>query len=59
MNQIIEQIEKLEDLIKIYPKNFINYFNLGNIYVKLNKYDLALINFKKTVDLKGINTLRY
>ena len=62
MNQIIEQIKKLEDLIKIYPKSFINYFDLGIIYVKLNKYDLALTNFQKTVDLnknffQGYNNL--
>ena len=62
MNQIIEQIKKLEDLIKIYPNNLINYFNLGNIYVKLKKYDLALINFLKTIALnkdffQGYNNL--
>lgn len=62
MNQIIEQIKKLEDLIEIYPNNLINYFNLGNLYVKLKKYDLALINFQKTIALnkdffQGYNNL--
>ena len=62
MNQIIEQIKTLENLIKTDPKNFINYFNLGNLYVKLYKYDLTLTNFQKTVDFnknffQGYNNL--
>ena len=62
MNQIIEQIKTLENLIKTDPENFINYFNLGSLYVKLNDYDLALINFQKTVNLnkkffQGYNNL--
>ena len=51
MKQIIEKIKKIEDLIESDPNNLVNYFNLGNIYIKLQKYDLALINFEKTINL--------
>jgi hypothetical protein len=34
MSEIIEQIKTLENLIKADPKNFINYFHLGDIYRK-------------------------
>ena len=62
MNQIVDQIKTLENLIKINPENFINYFYLGNIYRKIKKYDLALKNLKKSVDLnskflEGFNNL--
>ena len=42
MEQITEQIKKLENSIKIYPQNLANYFELGSIYVKIKKYDLAI-----------------
>jgi len=62
MNQIIEQIKTIENLIESDPQNFINYFNLGNIYRKLRKYDLSLKNFLKSVELnkefyQGYNNL--
>ena len=48
---MIEQIKKLEKLIKLDPNNLVNYFNLGNIYIKLKKYNLALLNFQKTINI--------
>ena len=49
MNQIIEQIKILENVIKADPKNFINYFHLGDAYRKIKKYDFALKNYQKSV----------
>ena len=62
MNQIIEQIKILENLIKADPKNFINYFHLGDAYRKIKKYDFALKNYQKSVELnkefpEGFNNL--
>ena len=62
MNQIIEQIKILENLIKVDPKNFINYFHLGDAYRKIKKYDFALKNYQKSVELneefpEGFNNL--
>ena len=37
MEQITEQIKKLENSIKIYPQNLANYFELGSIYVKIKR----------------------
>ena len=50
MSQITEDIVSIENLIKQDPKNFINYFNLGNAYRKLGKYELSLKNFLKSVE---------
>ena len=50
MSQITEDIINIENLIKQDPKNFINYFNLGNIYRKLGKYELSLKIFLKSVE---------
>ena len=50
MSQITEDIINIENLIKQDPKNFINYFNLGNAYRKLGKYELSLKNFLKSVE---------
>ncbi len=62
MNEIIEQIKTLENLIKDDPKNFINYFHLGDVYRKIKKYDFALKNYQKSVELnkefpEGFNNL--
>jgi len=62
MAQITEQIKRLENLINLDPQNIINYFDLGNIYIKLKRYDLALKNFQKTVEidqkfLQGYNNI--
>jgi Tfp pilus assembly protein PilF len=62
MNQIFQEIISLENLIRLDPKNFINYFNLGNAYRKLGKYDLSLKNFNKSIELnkefyQGYNNL--
>ena len=59
---MVEQIRKLEELIKHDPLNLVNYFNLGNIYIKSKKYNLALKIFKKTIDIdknfvQGYNNL--
>ena len=59
---MIEQIKKFEELIKLDPQNLVNYFNLGNIYIKLKKYDLALKIFKKAIAIdknfiQGYNNL--
>ncbi len=59
---MFNQIKKIEELIKLEPQNIINYFNLGNIYIKLKNYNLALKNFQITVDLdknflQGYNNL--
>jgi len=51
MSQIPEDIINIENLIKQDPKNFVNYFNLGNVYRKLGKYELSLKNFLKSVEL--------
>ena len=53
MEQITKQIKSLENLIKTDPKNFINYFYLGDIYRKIKKYDFALKNYQKSVDLNN------
>ena len=62
MEQITEQIKKLENSIKIDPQNLPNYFELGSIYVKIKKYDLAIKIFQKTIEidknfLPGYNNL--
>ena len=62
MEQINEQIKSLENLIRADPKNFINYFYLGDIYRKIKKYDSALNNYQKSIQLnnkfpEGFNNL--
>jgi len=62
MEQINEQIKSLENLIKADPKNYINYFYLGDVYRKIKKYDFALNNYQKSVELnskfpEGFNNL--
>ena len=62
MNQIIEQIKTLENLIKADPKNFINYFHLGDVYRKIKKYNFALKYYQKSIELnkrfpEGLNNL--
>ena len=62
MEQITEQIRSLENLIKANPKNYINYFYLGDIYRKIKKYDFAIKNYLKSVELnhkfpEGFNNL--
>ena len=59
---MFEQIRKIEELIKLEPQNITNYFNLGNIYIKLKNYNLALKNFQITIDIdknfiQGYNNL--
>ena len=62
MEQITEQIKKLENSIKIDPQNLTKHFELGSIYIKIKKYDLALEIFNKTIEidknfLPGYNNL--
>ena len=61
-SEVIKHIKSLESLIKTEPNNFANYFHLGDAYRKINKYNLALKNYKKSVDLnksfpEGFNNL--
>ena len=49
-------IKEIQQSIKKDPKNFKNYFDLGNAYAKNKEYKLALKFFKKTIKLnKNIN----
>ena len=43
--------EKIETAIQINQKNNLGFNCLGHIYFKMNKYDLALENFQKSLDI--------
>lgn len=57
-NQEIEEkktdaaIGSLEEIIRLYPKNAVAYFNLGNLLAQKNRFDLAEINFKKAIEIE-------
>lgn len=45
-------IEYLNKAIRINPKFYKAYYNLGCIFAKKNEYDLAINNFKKSVNIQ-------
>jgi tetratricopeptide (TPR) repeat protein len=55
-NQEVEEkktdaaIATLEEITRLYPKNAVAYFNLGNLLAQKNRFDLAEINFKKAIE---------
>ena len=51
--------KEIEQSIKKDPKNFKNYFDLGNAYAKEKQYKLALKFFKKTIELNKKFTAGY
>ena len=52
-------IKEIQQSIKKDPKNFKNYFDLGNAYAKNKEYKLALKFFKKTIKLNKKFTAGY
>lgn len=57
-NQEVEEkktdaaIGTLEEIIRLYPKNAVAYFNLGNLLAQRNRFDLAETNFKKAIEME-------
>lgn len=45
-------IATLEEIIKLYPKHAIAYFNLGNLLAQKERFDLAETNFKKAIEIE-------
>ena len=51
MTELNNKIKILQETIKADPNNFKTYFDLGNTFIQLKKYDLALNNYKKSIKL--------
>jgi tetratricopeptide (TPR) repeat protein len=45
-------IATLEEVIRLYPKHAIAYFNLGNLFAQKDRFDLAESNFKKAIEIE-------
>src|SRR5581483_5512619 len=45
-------IATLEEITRLYPKNVVAYFNLGNLLAQKNRFDLAETNFKKAIEIE-------
>ena len=54
-----DQIEELKKIIKANPNNFVNYFNLGNLYRKTNQLDLAIKIYQKCINKNKNNFQAY
>ncbi|MDR3491305.1 MAG: tetratricopeptide repeat protein [Gammaproteobacteria bacterium] len=54
-----KSIENLNEAIKLNPKNVINFMDLGDIYFRTNKFENALVTYKKAIELNPKSQLIY
>lgn len=52
-------IATLEEMTRLYPKNAVAYFNLGNLLAQKNRFDRAEVNFKKAIEFEPNYTEAY
>ncbi|MCQ2753879.1 MAG: tetratricopeptide repeat protein [bacterium] len=57
MGKCSEAIEQYKEYLKAYPNDANAYRNLGFVYKKINNYDLALFNFKKSYSMDSSNVV--
>lgn len=52
-------ISTLEEITRLYPKNAVAYFNLGNLLAQKNRFDRAEVSFKKVIEIEPNYTDAY